>query len=76
MDEIIGRGPQFAQMFWWGCHVGDHRAWAWLDGPGREAVLEEALPPVLRARALVHRVSRIDGPELRDWHDARDDARR
>ena len=52
MDEIIGRGPQYAQLFWWGCHVGDHRAWAWLDGPGREAVLEEALPPVLRARAL------------------------
>jgi hypothetical protein len=76
MDEIIGRGPQYGSMFWWGCHVGEHRAWAMLDGPGREAVLEEALPPVLRARALVHRVSRIDGPELRDWLDARDAARR
>jgi hypothetical protein len=76
MDEIIGRGPQYAQLFWWGCHVGDHRAWTWLDGEGREAVLEEALPPVLRQRALVHRVSRIDGPELRDWHEARGDALR
>jgi hypothetical protein len=76
MDEIIGRGPQYAHMFWWGCHVGEHRAWAWLDGAGREEVLEEALPPVLRARALVHRVSRIDGPELRDWHDARAEGRR
>ena len=62
MDEIIGRGPQYALMFWWGCQVGEHRAWAWLDGPGREAVLEEALPPVLRARAVVHRVARVDGP--------------
>ncbi len=76
MDEIIGRGPQYAHLFWWGCHVGEHRAWAWLDGSGRQEVLEEALPPVLRARAVVHRVSRIDGPELRDWHEAEDAARR
>jgi hypothetical protein len=75
MDEIIGRAPHFAYVFWWGCHVGEHRAWAWLDGDGRESVLEEALPPVLRSRAVVHRVSRIDGPELRDWHDARDGGR-
>ncbi len=34
MDEIIGRGPQYGSMFWWGCHVGEHRAWAMLDGPG------------------------------------------
>ena len=47
MDEIIGRGPQYAHLFWWGCHVGEHRAWAWLDGSGRQEVLEEALPPVL-----------------------------
>lgn len=72
MDEIIGRGPQYALIFWWGCQVGDHRAWAWLVGSGREAVLEEALPPILRGRALVHRVSRIDGRGLRDWHAAHD----
>jgi hypothetical protein len=70
MDEIVGRGPQYAQMFWWGCHVGDHRAWAWLDGSGREEVLEEALPPVLRERAIVHRVAHVDGRELRDRHEA------
>jgi hypothetical protein len=69
MGEIVGRGPQYAQMFWWGCKVGDHRAWAWLEGSGREEVLEEALPPVLRGRALVHRLARIDGPELRDWYE-------
>jgi hypothetical protein len=72
MDEIVGRGPQYAQMFWWGCHVGDHRAWAWLDGGGRQEVLEEALPPVLRARGIVHRVARVDGRELRDWREARE----
>jgi hypothetical protein len=76
MDEIIGRGPQYGSMSWWGCRVGEHRAWAMLDGPGWEAVLEEALPPALRARALAHRVSCIDGPELRDRPDARDAARR
>jgi len=75
MDEIIGRGPQYAQLFWWGCHVGEHRAWALLDATGRQEVLEEALPPVLRGCAVVHRVSHIDGPELRDWHEAREDAR-
>ena len=75
MDEVIGRGPQYAGMFWWGCSVGDHRAWALLDGSGREAVLEEALPPVLRDRAIVHRLTRVDGPALREWHDAHDAAR-
>ena len=50
-------------------HGRDHRS-------NRGVVLEEALPRVLTARALAHRVSRIDGPELRDWHDAHDDARR
>lgn len=74
MDEIVGRGPQYAFLFWWGCHVGEHRAWALLDGGGRQEVLEEALPPVLRGRAVVHRVSRVDGPELRDWHEAREAA--
>lgn len=76
MDEIIGRGPQYGLMFWWGCQTGEHRAWAWLDGPGREAVLEEALPPVLRERAVVHRVSRVDGPQLLEWHDRHDMAQR
>ena len=66
MDEIIGRGPQYAHLFWWGFHRGEHRAWPQLDGTGRQEVLEEALPPVLRGRVVVHRVSRIDGPELRD----------
>src|SRR5665647_85789 len=42
-------------------------------GRGGKEVVEEALPPVLRGRAVVHRVSRIDGPELRDWHEARED---
>ncbi len=65
MDEIIGRGPQYQSMFWWGCQVHDHRAWAFLDGNGREEILEEALPPVLRGRALVHRLSRLDGRDLR-----------
>ena len=69
MGEIVGRGPQYAQMFWWGCKVGDHRAWAWLEASGREEVLEEALPPVLRGRALVHRLARVDGPELREWYE-------
>jgi hypothetical protein len=76
MDEIVGRGPQYALLFWWGCQVGEHRAWAWLDGSGREAVLEEALPPVLRRRAVVHRIARVDGPQLREWHDRHDAARR
>jgi hypothetical protein len=76
MDEIIGRGPQYPDMFLWGCAVGDHRAWALLDGAGREAVVEEALPPVLRARAVVHRLARVDGPGLRDWHESHDAARR
>lgn len=74
MDEIVGRGPHFQTMFWWGCHVGDHRAWAFVDGQGRQEVLEWALPPVLRERALVHRLSRMDGRELRRWHEAQDDA--
>jgi hypothetical protein len=76
MDEIVGRGPQYAQMFWWGCKVDDHRAWAWLEASGREDALEETLPPVLRARALVHRLAYVDGPGLRDWHDAHDGRRR
>jgi hypothetical protein len=76
MDEIIGRGPQYAQLFWWGCPVGEHKGWVMLDGPGREAVVEEALPPTLRARAVVHRVAQVDGPELRARHDAAETARR
>lgn len=76
MDEIVGRGPQYADLFWWGCQVGEHRAWVMLDGSGREAVLEEALPPVLRSRAIVHRLSRVDGPELRGRHDEEDPATR
>jgi hypothetical protein len=76
MDEIIGRGPQYGSLFWWGCLVGEHRGWVMLDGPGRQAALEEALPPVLRGRAIVHRLSRIDGPGLRDRHEDRDAAAR
>jgi hypothetical protein len=73
MREIVGRGPQYAQMFWWGCRVGEHSAWAWLDGQGREAVLEEALPPGLRERAIVRRLSRVDGREIREWQAAETD---
>jgi hypothetical protein len=72
MDEIVGRGPQYSQMFWWGCRVGEHSAWAMLDGVGREAVLEEALPPVLRGRAVVRRVSLMDGRDLRARREAED----
>ena len=67
-------GLSIQTMFWWGCHVGDHRAWAFVDGHGRQEVLEGALPPVLRERAVVHRLSRMDGRELRRWHEAQDDA--
>jgi hypothetical protein len=50
-------------------HGRDHRS-------SRGVVLDEALPRVLTAPALAHRVSRIDGPELRDRYDAHDGARR
>jgi hypothetical protein len=66
MEEVIGRGPQYPQMFWWSCLTGEHIAWAFLEGPGREAVLEEALPPTLRARALVHRLTHADGRAVLD----------
>lgn len=72
MDEIIGRGPHYQQLFYWGCLTGEHSAWALLDGPGREAVLEEALPPVLRERARVRRVARVWSDELRRLHEERD----
>lgn len=75
MNEIVGRGPQYGHLFWWGCHVGEHKAWAMLDGTGREEVLEEALTPVLRRHAVVHRLSRIDGREVRQWKEAEDDRR-
>ena len=71
MDEIIGRGPHYQQLFYWGCLTGEHSAWALLDGPGREAVLEEALPPVLRERARVRRVARVWSDELRRLHEER-----
>jgi hypothetical protein len=69
-DEIIGRGPHYQGMFWWGCPVGEHSAWTMLDGTGREHVLEEALPPVLRSRARVRRLARVDPRELRARHEA------
>ena len=72
MDEIIGRGPQYQHLFYWGCMAGEHSAWALLDGPGREAVLEEALPPVLRERARVRRVSRVWSTELMRRHEEQD----
>ena len=72
MDEIIGRGPQYGHLFWWGCHVGEHSAWAPRDGTGRQGGPRGG--PVLRGRAVVRRVSRRGGPELRDWHEAREDA--
>jgi len=76
MDEIVGRGPQYQSMFWWGCQVGDHRAWAFLDGHGRQEVLEEALPPVLRARGIAHRLSRVYTSDLRRIKDDEHEARR
>jgi hypothetical protein len=75
MDEIVGRGPQYQSMFWWGCQVGEHRAWAFLDGYGRKEILEEALPPVLRERGIVHRLSRVDGRDLRRFHEEKDGTR-
>jgi hypothetical protein len=74
MDEIIGRGPYYQHMFYWGCMTGDHSAWALLEGSGREAVLEEALPPTLRERARVRRVSRVWSTELMKRHEERPEA--
>ena len=74
MDEIIGRGPS-TRICSGGAvtcaSIADGRC---STGRGGKEVLEEALPPVLRGRAVVRRVSRMDGPELRHWHEAREDA--
>jgi hypothetical protein len=35
MDEIVGRGPHDAELFWCGCHVGEHSAWTILYDAGR-----------------------------------------
>lgn len=74
MDEILGRGPYHQELFWWGCSVGEHSAWALVQASGRGDALEALLPPTWRDRATVRRLTRVDLAELRRRHDAENTA--
>jgi hypothetical protein len=68
MDELLGRGPFQQYLFWWGCSIGEHSAWALIEASGRGEALEEVVPPTLRRRAIVRRLARVDIGELLSRH--------
>ncbi len=72
MDELLGRGPYYQELFWWGCSVGEHVAVALVQASGREDALESVVPPTLRSTTTVRRLARIDLGQLRSLHDGQD----
>jgi hypothetical protein len=72
MDELLGRGPYYQDLFWWGCSVGDHTALALVQASGREDAVESIVPPTLRKRATVRRLTRVDLGQLRHLQDEQD----
>jgi hypothetical protein len=72
MDELLGRGPHYQELFWWGCSVGDHVALALVQASGREDAVESLVPPIMREQATVRRLARVDLGQVRRLHDDED----
>jgi hypothetical protein len=55
VSEVLGMAPGSQHAFVWGCHTGEHTAWAFIRADGRGEALD-VVPHFLRKRTRVHRV--------------------
>ena len=62
VSEILGMAPGSQLAFLWSCHMGVHKAWAFIEADGQGEALD-TLPYFLRARASAHRVERFGADE-------------
>ncbi len=71
IEETINQGPGFAEAYEWGCLVGDHTGYVRVRASGAKEALNDYVPPSLRGRAEVRRVTTITGRDLRRMREER-----
>lgn len=59
VTEVLRQAPGCQLLFFWGCRVGDHKAWAIVEADSHADALDN-VPYFLRARASAHRVEAYD----------------
>jgi hypothetical protein len=64
IEETIGMGPRFQMGYEWGCLVGDHTGYAYVEANGPQEAVEDFVPYELRDRARVHRLFTIKAEDL------------
>ncbi len=64
IEETIGMGPSFQIGYEWGCLVGDHTGYAYVEASGAQEAIEDFVPWELRSRARAHRLATIRVDEL------------
>jgi hypothetical protein len=68
--EVLRMAPGSQNAFLWGCRLGQHTAWAFIEAEGRGDALD-ILPAFLRSRARIQRVERYTAQDVRSvWENA------
>jgi hypothetical protein len=60
--------PQYLDKFEWGCLSGEHKGWAIVQGESESSV-REIVPPDIRGRARVVKVSKFTPEQIRMAHE-------
>ncbi len=72
IEQTLNQGPGFEEAYKWGCLVGNHTGYVFVQASGADEALFDYVPHVLRDRAVVYRVSRFSGRDLRAMREERD----
>jgi hypothetical protein len=70
VEEVYAMG--YLTHFDWGCKAGVHCGWAIIEAEN-EAVARLAVPPLVRGKAQVVKLTRLDISDVKPLHDRRQD---
>jgi hypothetical protein len=67
LDEILTKGPDILDKFFYGCKEGDHTGYAIVDAENMSGALS-LVPDFLRESACVSKVDKFTPEEIRSFH--------
>ena len=69
LDQTLAKGPDILEKFYFGCHSGEHTAWAIVDAENRSDAEKLLSDVVIRRRARIVEVGKSTPQEIRAMHE-------
>lgn len=67
LDEVLSKGSDVLDKFYWGCSKGDHTGYAMVDAKN-ESDVKKLIPDFIRGKAKIIELTKFTPDQIRSLH--------